>query len=266
MKKIRITSLLTTTIISFLACYEVFAQISVSGSLTREYAVSPGETIRGTIIIQNSQKTAAKAKIYLKDYMFYCDGKSDYDEPGTVKRSNGLWVRFNPTYATVPAREKVVINHLIKIPNKRTLKGTYWSVLMVEEMPDISPRSNKRSVGINSIMRYGIQLITHIGETGIRELKFIDSRIADEDGKLILEVDLKNTGQRMLRPMVWVELYDTNGKKVDRFEGKKKRTYPKTTIRQKVELGILSRGSYSALVVADCGGDDVFGITYNLKN
>ena len=266
MKKIKINIHLMITIACFLIAYDAVAGISVTGSLTREYSVSPGETTRGTITIQNTGKTAAKAKIYLKDYMFYSDGHSDYDEPGTGRRSNGLWVRFNPTYTTVPAHEKVIINYLIAIPNKKTLTGTYWSILLVEEMGDDSPIQKQRGIGIRSVMRYGIQLITHIGESGTRDLKFFDSRMVDDEGKLFLEVDLKNTGQRLLRPMVWVELYDSAGKKLGRFEGRKRRTYPETTIRQKVNLGVLSRGSYKALVVADCGGDDVFGITYNLKN
>ena len=91
MKKVIMNVNIATILVCFLFSYNVFAGIGVKGSLTREYSVSPGETIRGTIIIQNTGRTAAKAKIYLRDYTFNCEGSSFYDEPGTVERSNAIF-------------------------------------------------------------------------------------------------------------------------------------------------------------------------------
>jgi len=265
MRMFRIKTYPIITIIFFLFTFEVFASISIVGSLTREYTVSPGERIRGTITIHNTGEKMAKAKIYLRDYMFFCDGHSEFGEPGEEKRSNAQWVRFNPTYLTVPPQEKMKINYIISIPRKQTLHGTYWSVLMIEEMPTTSPGIEKRGVAINSVMRYAVQVITHLGKTGKRNLKFIGSRMVKEEDKLFLEVDLENTGQRLLRPLLWVELYNPLGKKIGRFEGRKMRTYPETSIRQQVDLSDISQGKYKALVVADCGGEDVYGITYTLR-
>jgi hypothetical protein len=253
-----------TVFLFFLTC-GVFANISIVGSLTREYTVVPGEKNRGSITIHNTGEKKVRVKIYQRDYMFFCDGHSDFGEPGEGKRSNANWVRFNPTYLTVPPNEKMKINYLISTPRIRTLNGTYWSVLMIEEMPIISAGVEKRGVAINSVMRYAVQMITHMGKTGKRNLKFIGSRIVKDEDKLFLEIDLKNTGQRLLRPSLWVELYSTNGRKMGRIEGRKMRTFPNTSIRQQVDLSSVSQGKYKALVVADCGGDDVYGITYTLR-
>ena len=267
MKKYRTNIYLIITIICSLFYYNrCNASISIIGSLTKEYTVSFGEKIEGTITLQNTGKSMTEAKIYQRDYMFFCDGSIIYGDPAKEERSNASWIRFNPSYLVIPAKVKVIVNFIITIPNASSLKGTYWSVLMIEEVPPTYPRFKNRGIAIKSVVRYGVQMITHLGNTGIRNLKFIGSRVINEQNKLLLEVDLKNTGQRLLRPFLWVELYEDSGKKVGRFDGRKMRTYPNTSIRQRVDLSKISIGSYKALVVADCGGEDIYGITYTLKN
>ncbi|HEX9934444.1 MAG TPA: hypothetical protein VGB38_04540, partial [bacterium] len=76
---------------------------------------------------------------------------------------------------------------------------------------------------------------------------------------------LENTGQRMLRPKAWVQLWNENGDEVGKFEGNEMRTYPGTSVRHKIELKKVKPGNYKALLVADCGGEDVFGMNLNLQ-
>ena len=83
--------------------------------------------------------------------------------------------------------------------------------------------------------------------------------------KRVLQVDLENIGQRWLRLSLWVELYDESGRYIGKFDGQRKRTYPGTSVRCKVDLSNIPKGTYKALVVADCGGDYIFGANYNLK-
>jgi len=250
-------------IIVSMATYDrVAASISVIGSLTREYTVKPGDRVQGTITIQNNGETSADAKIYQTDYMFFCDGHSEYGDPGKKRRSNASWIRYSPTYVTVPAKEKLVVNYTITIPQSDTLRGTYWSIIMIEQVPEIKPEAEQEGISIKAIMRYGVQMITHLGDSGVRNLRFIGSRLINEDGKRIFLVDIENTGERLLRPFVWVELYDFNGKMVGRYDGRKLRTYPGTSIRQRIDLSDVPKGRYKALVVADCGNEDIFGITY----
>ena len=80
-----------------------------------------------------------------------------------------------------------------------------------------------------------------------------------------MQVDIENTGQRWLRPYLWAELYDDTGRYIGRFENGRKRIYPGTSVRYKVDLSDVPKGIYKALVVADCGGDYVFGAERTLK-
>jgi hypothetical protein len=77
--------------------------------------------------------------------------------------------------------------------------------------------------------------------------------------KPVLLVDIENTGERMLRPSLCAEIYDDRGNHVGTFTGNQYRIYPDTSVRYQIGLGMIRSGSYMALIIADCGSDDVFG-------
>ena len=105
-------------------------------------------------------------------------------------------------------------------------------------------------------------MITNISNTGTRKLKFLTTKLLKENAeKRILQLDIENIGERLLRPLLWTELYDEKGNYVGRFEGGQLRTYPGTSVRFGFDLSHMPKGIYKVLIVADCGGDDLFGAT-----
>lgn len=242
------------------------AEVIVVNGLTHEENVAAGDTIKGEILLENIGEASEDMKIYLTDYQFFFDGKTLYGDPGTVPRSNAKWIAFSPSQITVPAKEKAVINYVIQVPKADTLKGTYWSMIMVEIIPKaLTEPIPEKSIAIESVVRYAIQMITHMGDSGTRMLKFLNSKLVKEEEQTNLQIDIENTGERMLRPQVWVELFNADGKSAGKYEGRQRRIYPGTSIRDEIDLSKVAAGQYKALVVADCGGDDIFGIQYTLK-
>jgi hypothetical protein len=108
-------------------------------------------------------------------------------------------------------------------------------------------------------------MVTHIGMNGIRRIKFLGAKLLNEKGQRVLQIDIENIGERFLRPRVWEDVYDLNGNHMGMFEGNQLRTYPGTSVRYRIDLSRIRDGIYKTLVVADCGGDDLFGIQYTLK-
>ncbi|HDZ68825.1 MAG TPA: hypothetical protein ENH43_00180 [Phycisphaerales bacterium] len=246
------------------------AGVSVIGGLTHQRKAVPGEIYKGAILLKNAGTEPEEIKIYQTDYQFRFDGTNDYGPPGEAERSNADWLSFNPHRFIIPPDNTVTVNYTVKVPNAPNLVGTYWSMLMVEGIPKSSPLStqpekNKAKVGITQIIRYGIQMVAHISNTGERKLKFLETKLLKEDKKRILQIDMENTGQWWLRPSVWVELYGQDGRYIGRFDGGRKRIYPGTSVRNKVDLSNVPEGKYKALVVADSGGDYIFGANYTLK-
>lgn len=250
--------------------FESEAGILVVDGLTRERVVSAGETYEGFIEIKNTGKETEDIKIYQNDYLFYSDGTNIYGEPGTNKRSNANWFFFSPHQLTIPPGNTSRVSYTAKVSANKTLKGTYWSILMVEVIPKASPESGRTSndavrYGLTQVFRYGVQMITHVGDTGIRRLKFSNPELLKDENKRVLQIDIENNGERYLQPSLWTKLYDEKGTYIDKFEGGTSRTYPGTSVRFKTDLSKVMPGNYKAMVVADCGGDDIFGATYSLK-
>ncbi len=261
------------------------AGVSVIGELTREESVQPGEKFEGTIKLQNTGETTCEVNLYQTDYLFYADGGNVYGEPGSTVRSNAGWLSVSPKRLTIPPDEMALVHYSGQVPPVRKLAsvlsdvqvtespdlvGTYWSMVMVEPMPETGPEigedePGKVKFGIQTKVRYGIQIVTNIGDSGTPKIKFLDKRLIKQEGRTILRLDIENTGERWLSPGVWVELYDGGGMQVGRFEGAKKRIYPNCSVRHEVELSGVARGKYKALVVVDNGDQYVFGAKYDLE-
>ncbi len=248
----------------------VSAAVAVNGSLTREHDIAPGRTYEGTIDVANPDAVRQEFKVYLTDYRFSADGTVEYGAPGKLARSNALWITVTPAQASIPPGETLTVRYSIQVPSDGTLKGTYWSVIMIEPIDQGSPESSagksnaKVSVGIREVLRYGVQVVTSVGETGARSLKFGGIRLQADHEKRLLIVDLENTGERWLRASVYAELYDAAGNFIGRFDGGKHRMFPGTAARFTAELAGVASTTYKALIIADCGGDDVFGANVSL--
>ena len=67
------------------------AGVSVTSGLTYEKEAQVGETCRGVIQLRNTGEDPQEVKIYQTDYLFFCDGRNIYGEPGKDSRSNADW-------------------------------------------------------------------------------------------------------------------------------------------------------------------------------
>lgn len=240
--------------------------------LSRERTVQPGENYRGTITLRNRDGEPRAVKVYQADYLFFSDGRNVYGGAGSLERSNAGWITFSPRLLDVPPNGSSTVEFAVSVPRDETLVGTYWSLIMVEELASappsgqsVSPESEAQA-GVRQVLRYGIQVVTHIGDTGIRALRFADKTLTvTADGRRTLRADIENTGERALRPYVWVELYDDSGQRFGRFQTDRRRLYPGTSARYTIDLSDAPGGSYLALVVVDNGDEHVFGAQYSLE-
>ncbi|MCX6135162.1 MAG: hypothetical protein NTU47_15230 [Ignavibacteriales bacterium] len=219
--------ILTTALLA--VCFFAQAQVSVIGELSNDKEAKAGEKYEGIINVRNDTNEPQEVKVYQTDYMFFRDGTNNYADPGTVARSNAKWIAFSPSYSTVPPQSTISINYTVTIPEETAttkLVGSYWSMLMVEGIAKGSAESavnkdpKKSQMGIRQTIRYGIQIATHIAQTGIKKINFMDTKLLpDEGGKRILQVDIENSGELWSRPDVYVELFDNKGVSKGKFSG-----------------------------------------------
>ncbi|PIQ60604.1 MAG: hypothetical protein COV99_10915 [Bacteroidetes bacterium CG12_big_fil_rev_8_21_14_0_65_60_17] len=248
------------------------AQITVRGQLAHDMETVPGATLTGSVTIDNETSELQQARVYQRDYLFFADGTNSYDDPGSTARSNADWITFSPEQATVPPNGSVTVSYQINVPDSAG-DGSWWSMLMVEAIDRDSRESTlgddappEREVGFRQVTRYGVQLATHVNPTTAEPGIDLDnvSLQALEDGRTMFQIDVLNVGRIMMRPDVYMRLFDTDGNEYGPFQGVQYRLYPNTSTRQRIELVGVPAGTYQAVFVVDAGGDAVFGGQFEL--
>jgi hypothetical protein len=253
------------------AAVPAFADISIIGELTHDYSIKPGLETKGKIIIKNkSRNEKVSVRISPRDYSFNSGGETFYMKPGSLERSCTGWLNLERSLVHIPPDSIACIHYTLAVPDNEKLIGTYWCIIIVEPVateikPDINDEDDI-NVAIQEIVRFGIQIVASIPDTGKKEIEFTSAGLMkNENEEIILSVDLSNTGERWLRPDVWVDLYSNDGSVVGRFTGIKKRLFPETSVRQYINLGVQKPGKYIALIVTDDGDEYIVGAEYKLK-
>ena len=221
----------------------------------------------GTISILNASPTPQVARVYLTDYLFFADGTSRYDRPGSVPRSNADWIQLGAQDVTIPPGATVPISYTIRVPASDSLTGSFWSIIMVEAAGAPGP-SARAGIGLSTVVRYGVQVVTHLHDSGQRKLTIRSGKLAPSaDGAgVALQLEIANTGERATKFDVTTEVFDSTGTVRTRSQQSRGLTYPGTSLMHRVELGQLVRGSsYRAVVVLDAGSGNLSGAQYTLK-
>lgn len=245
------------------------AEIVVLSNLSHEAVSGPGKSYETLVLLKNPGDKPAGVKAYLQDYRFTWDGKTFYPDPGTLERSNAPWVTFFPRTLVLAPGASAEITCVVKVPDDPKLAGSYWSMIMIEPTeatPAVAagPKGAGR-MAIKQVVRYGIQLVTNIGDTGRRDVKILNAALAREEAKTVLTVDVENTGERFLRPILSVELFGPDGASRGRFTGTQMRLYPGSSARFRADLTGVEPGTYKAMVVLDNQDETVFGAEYTLE-
>jgi hypothetical protein len=243
------------------------AQISVVGNTVEEHSAQPGEIYHGTVLVRNLTTTAQPVRIYQTDYMFFADGTSRFDAPGSVPRSNAQWITPSTGSVILPPSGEATVAYTVRVPPGDTLRGTYWSAIMFEGSVNVPTQSLARQLGVGSILRYAVQIATNLNEHGVARAIFEKQRLetSSSDSTQALAVDLRNAGERGYRPLVWIELYDSGGSLRARVQQQRGLLYPGTSLKARFDLGKLPTGTYKAVVFADIHEDAVTAAQYTLR-
>jgi hypothetical protein len=179
-----------------------------------------------------------------------------------MDRSNARWIEFSPVQTFVPPGENVIIQYTVSPPDSAALSGSYWSLIMVEpvENPMTIKHRPEKSISIKMKTRYANLIITNIDSAGSRKIRFKNIELNRSNGSTKLNIDLENTGEYVLRPTINVTLFDESGHEFTPPKASVKRILPGMDARCSIDMAGITEGSYQAVIAADCGGEDIFGI------
>lgn len=241
----------------------------MTSELLEEIVALPGQTYERTIALENGSSTPQRVRILQVDYVSGLDGASYYPAPEdqTHARSNAGWIALPRTTYVVPPDTTVRVPYTVAVPDGLAERGTYWSVLMVEPDPDVAPMeadAGPVEIRVGHRFRYAVHVAATIG-AGAPAVSIAAPRLVDEVESRALKVDLRNEGTTIIRPDIWLEVFDASGESAGRFDARPRPLYPASVATAIVDLDTLPRGSYSALLFVDAGGDDLVGSRLTLE-
>lgn len=257
------------------------------GDLLHQKETSINSKYGGSMLIKNSSTTPKSVKVFQREYQNKCSGDLKLDLPDKSKnpRSNAAWISFSPQNLTVPPNGISRVNYTVDVPNDTLLKGSYFSAIIVEEIvsdretlvdegaPTVTPKrveSKKTTVRTINKTNYVFLIVSDIEQTGNFSAKISNPRLfKTKDNHRLLSFEMENDGEKVLKSIVWVELYNgSTGLKVrngdnDKFMGGSGTLPPGSCTRKSIDLGIIPSGNYKAIIMVDAGGDNLWGSQYN---
>lgn len=266
-----------------------FSQIVILGDLVHEKESARGTEYSGTITFKNNYSMPKSIKVFQREYWRICGKQSqkEIEELGRNPRTNANWITFSPSNLTIPPNGISRVNYKVDVPIDSALHGSYFSTIIIEEIageeqsgieagaPTITPKrveSKKTVITTISKINYVFLIVTHIENTGSVLFNVTNTKLfRSNDNHRILGFDLENNGERLMRPSVWVELFDaSSGLKIsnnnkEKYFGLLKNIPPGGCANQEIDLGIIPVGNYKAVIMVDAGGDNIWGTQYNFK-
>lgn len=239
------------------------AGIVVVNGLSHTHDLQGGEMDQGVLLVRNNGSLAENIVIYQKDFSFNYKGESFYDDPGTRFRSNANWLILNPISFTIQPQEEIEVVYEIRVPKSDTLKGTYWSMIMIEPAVELDTSTEELSVSIRTVLRYAVQIISTISpenEVLRSNLNFLNVELNTEGPSPRILVDVENTGELLLKTEMVIQIFKFDGTLLGTFKSRRARTYPGTSKRYVIEIPELEKGEYNSTLVADSQNDEMLGV------
>lgn len=237
--------------------------IVVVNGLSHNHDLQKGEMQQGVLIVRNNGSLPENIIIYQKDFLFNHNGETFYEDMGSTPRSNANWMVVNPISFIIQPQEEVEVVYELRVPNSDTLRGTYWSTLMVEPAVELDTSKEALSVSIRTVLRYAVQIVANVSsenEIIKANLDFLNVDLNTEGDNPKMLVDVANTGEIMLRTEMAIQIYYPDGTLLGVFKSRRSRTYPGTSKRYIIELPMLEKGEYTSTLVADSENDEILGV------
>ena len=189
-----------------------WAAVSVVGSLDRHFVVEPGGVVRGEIIVENPDNAPVVVTTALRDYR-QSRSRDHWPPAPAHARSLAPFVRFEPAEQTIPAKTRARVAFVIDLPEPSAtrelppLAGTYWTALMVQPEPILSGRQAgpDNALSIKERFQTAVRLSATLATPAKTALKFASAQwrhaeatSGSDAGTGTLELELHNTGQRLL--------------------------------------------------------------------
>ena len=169
---------------------------------------------QGSIVIKNTSDQARRARIYKTDVVHNCDGQTTFIEGTERDRCNSEWTLLSDNEIVIASQQSYTLTYELSPDDKIDATGSYWGVIMVEEIKDLDTIAPQRGVTVTSLIRYAIQIISNFNSEPVKDLEIIGVDIDTTKESNLVAVSVINRGNYMLKPIMILELYNDAGEQV----------------------------------------------------
>lgn len=243
---------------------KVSATVVVQNGLTHIHSMNSGDVLLGKIVLKNLSKKPERVSIYQNDLEVLCSGVVNYNKSGSNSKSLFEHISINTSDQTLAPNEEYEVSYKINIPANQSLKGSLWTLIMVEVAEPISEQKVEYGVSIGSKIRYGIQIIANVGENDANKYSFKDVKLVKNENEKKIEAVLSNEGDFLINPVLDVQIFDEKGTVVKEIKMPAKKLYPGNCQKFDVDISSLSTGKYNVILVSEAN-DESIGVNINLE-
>jgi len=240
------------------------ASLVIVNGLSHEHTVQTGIKSQGSIIIKNTSETARRARIYKTDVVHKCDGQTTFVEGSKRERCNSDWTLLSDNEIIIPSQQSYTLTYELNPGSDIEATGSYWGVIMVEEIKDLDTITPQRGVTVTSLIRYAIQIISNFDSEPVKDLEIVGVDIDTTKENNLVSVSVSNKGNYMLKPIMILELYNDLGEQVYRTEIPYQKVYPGFCKLFELSINEVPKGTYNGIIVADCGDENIYGINIEI--
>ena len=228
-----------------------------------EFVVSPGDTFVAALLVTNLSEENQTLQVYSGDWVRVPGQTSGYefhDENGNEPRSFLEWMTYSPQRLELEPGEEAEVYCEVAVPLDPELEGSFWSVIFIEGVPSEEAQipfgdEEEMNVGISTVFRYAVQIFATIEGTEVREATFNAMEFRQMEGGFDVVAVMENTGNIFMRPEVWLEIHNTEGRLVWEQEHVRQTILPESAREYVFELRELplESGTYLVMVIANYG-------------
>ena len=241
----------------------ISASITIVGELVHTHSAAIGTSYSGVVEIANVGNRNERVQLRQNDYLYTADGYNIFNNPGSDPRSNAPWITLLQDDIVIAPGKTAKVPYTVQVPPNSALCGSYWSLLFVQAITDslLNPdRPDDSRVELQANLRYGVQIITDIGESGKKIIHIDNIQVSKIENEHAIHFNVNNIGEKSVFTNIYAQVYTDKGKYVGRFDGNRRKTLPGCSINTYIQFPHLEEGRYRMQIIADGGGNDVFGI------
>src|SRR5687768_10764257 len=114
--RIPLTSIIAGAVFLAFPARSATGQLVLVGGATHERPASVGSEYTGAVVIRNDGPKPEQVRVYLTDYEFHADGRSNFGEAGIHPRSNAKWIELASGTVTVGPGQSSTVNYRVSVP------------------------------------------------------------------------------------------------------------------------------------------------------